>query len=60
MRRLPTLRRAAAINYRTQDFAEEIKRLTDGRGVDVVLDMVGASRIWRATCAAWRWTGGWC
>jgi len=33
---------AAAINYRTQDFAEEIKRLTDGRGVDVVLDMVGA------------------
>jgi NADPH:quinone reductase len=33
---------AAAINYRTQDFAEEIKRLTDGGGADVVLDMVGA------------------
>ena len=33
---------AAAINYRTQDFLEEIRRLTDGRGVDVVLDMVGA------------------
>jgi NADPH2:quinone reductase len=33
---------AAAINYRTQDFAAEVKRLTDGRGVDVVLDMVGA------------------
>jgi NADPH2:quinone reductase len=32
----------AAINYRTHDFGEEIKRLTDGRGVDVVLDMVGA------------------
>lgn len=31
-----------AINYRTQDFAEEIKRLTGGKGVDVVLDMVGA------------------
>ena len=31
-----------AINYRTQDFADEIKRLTQGRGVDVVLDMVGA------------------
>lgn len=31
----------AAINYRTQDFAEEIKRLTSGKGVDVVLDMVG-------------------
>ncbi len=32
---------AAAINYRTQDFAAEIARLTDGAGVDVVLDMVG-------------------
>lgn len=32
----------AAINYRTQDFQAEVKRLTDGRGVDVILDMVGA------------------
>ncbi len=32
----------AAINYRNADFVEEIKRLTDRRGVDVVLDMVGA------------------
>jgi NADPH2:quinone reductase len=32
---------AAAINYREQDFAEEIARLTGRRGVDVVLDMVG-------------------
>jgi len=31
-----------AINYRTHDFLAEIKRLTGGRGVDVVLDMVGA------------------
>jgi NADPH2:quinone reductase len=31
-----------AINYRTADFLEEIRRLTDKRGVDVVLDMVGA------------------
>jgi NADPH2:quinone reductase len=31
-----------AINYRTHDFAEEVKRLLDGKGVDVVLDMVGA------------------
>lgn len=38
---------AAAINYRTQDFAEEIKRITDGRGVDVVLDMVGAPYMTR-------------
>ena len=33
---------AAGINYRSQDFVEEIRRLTDKRGVDVVLDMVGA------------------
>jgi len=33
---------AEGINYRTADFADEIKRLTDGRGVDVILDMVGA------------------
>ena len=34
---------AIGINYRTQDFADELKRLTDGRGVDVILDMVGAA-----------------
>jgi len=34
---------AAGINYRTQDFGAEIKALTGGRGVDVILDMVGAS-----------------
>lgn len=31
----------ATILYREVDFAEEIKRLTDGRGVDVVYDSVG-------------------
>lgn len=29
-----------AFNYKTQKFAEEIKRITDGRGVDLILDMV--------------------
>jgi NADPH2:quinone reductase len=29
-----------AFNYKTQDFVAEIKRITDGRGVDVILDMV--------------------
>jgi NADPH2:quinone reductase len=33
---------ARAINYRSEDFAEAIKRLTDGRGVDVILDIMGA------------------
>lgn len=32
----------SAFNYREQDFVAEVKTLTDGRGVDVVLDMVGA------------------
>jgi NADPH:quinone reductase len=35
----------AAIDYRAQDFSEEVKRLTDGRGVDVILDMVGGDYI---------------
>jgi NADPH2:quinone reductase len=30
-----------AINYKTEDFAARIQELTDGKGVDVVLDMVG-------------------
>ena len=36
-----------AINYRTQDFVAEVKRLTHGRGVDVVLDMVAGDYIGR-------------
>jgi len=36
-----------AINYRTADFAAEAKRLTDGRGVDVVLDMVAGDYVAR-------------
>jgi NADPH2:quinone reductase len=35
----------AAINHRTQDFAQEIASLTGGRGVDVVMDMVGATYL---------------
>jgi putative PIG3 family NAD(P)H quinone oxidoreductase len=34
-----------AINYRTQDFAAEVARVTNKRGVDVVLDMVGGDYI---------------
>ena len=34
-----------AINYKTQDFAEEAKKLTDGKGVDVILDMVAGSYV---------------
>ena len=36
-----------AINYRTQDFVQEIKRMTTGRGVDVILDMVAGAYVAR-------------
>lgn len=37
----------AAINYREQDFVTAAKDLTDGRGPDVILDMVGGDYIAR-------------
>jgi NADPH2:quinone reductase len=36
-----------AINYRDSDFAEEARRLTHGRGVDVILDMVAGDYVAR-------------
>lgn len=36
-----------AINYKTSDFALEAKRLTHGRGVDVILDMVAGGYVAR-------------
>lgn len=36
-----------AINYKTQDFVAEISTLTQGAGVNVVLDMVGGSYVAR-------------
>lgn len=42
-----------AINYRQQDFVDAIKSLTDKRGVDVILDMVGGDYIQKnLRCAA--------
>jgi len=34
-----------AINYKTQDFVEAVKRLTGGAGVNAVLDMVGGDYL---------------
>jgi NADPH2:quinone reductase len=34
-----------AINYRTEDFVDVIKQLTNGRGVDLILDIVGGDYI---------------
>jgi putative PIG3 family NAD(P)H quinone oxidoreductase len=44
-RRAEELGADSAINYRTQDFVEAVKALTDGRGVHVVLDMVGGDYV---------------
>jgi putative PIG3 family NAD(P)H quinone oxidoreductase len=34
-----------AINYRTEDFVDVVKQLTKGRGVDLILDIVGGDYI---------------
>ena len=36
-----------AINYKTSDFAEEVNKLTNGKGVNVILDMVAGSYVAR-------------
>jgi NADPH2:quinone reductase len=37
----------AAINYKEQDFVAEINRLTDTKGVDAILDMIGGDYFQR-------------
>jgi len=44
-RRALDLGASVAINYRSSDFVEEVKSATGGRGVDVVLDMVGGDYL---------------
>ena len=36
-----------AINYKATDFVEEVKKLTNGKGVNVILDMVAGSYVAR-------------
>jgi len=36
---------ALAINYKTQDFVEEVHRATDRRGVNVIIDMIGGDYL---------------
>jgi NADPH:quinone reductase-like Zn-dependent oxidoreductase len=38
----------AVVNYRTQDFVEETKKWTDKRGVDVVVEHIGAATFERS------------
>ena len=46
---------ARAINYRSEDFVAAVRTLTGGRGVDVILDMVGGAYIERNFHAAAMW-----
>ncbi|GIJ79010.1 putative NAD(P)H quinone oxidoreductase, PIG3 family [Micromonospora phaseoli] len=39
------------VDYRDQDFVEEVRRVTGGRGADVVLDIMGASYLGRNVAA---------
>ncbi|MBS0275735.1 MAG: NAD(P)H-quinone oxidoreductase [Proteobacteria bacterium] len=43
------------INYKEQDFVEAVKKETGGKGVDVILDMVGGDYIQRNMSAAAIW-----
>jgi putative PIG3 family NAD(P)H quinone oxidoreductase len=45
LKRCTALGAAAAINYKTEQFPERIAALTDGKGVDVILDCVGGSYL---------------
>jgi len=46
---------ARAINYREEDFVAVVKEETGGKGVDVILDMVGGDYIQRNIEAAAAW-----
>ncbi|KAB1903646.1 NAD(P)H-quinone oxidoreductase [Micromonospora sp. AMSO31t] len=43
--RLRELGAAHTIDYAEQDFVEEVRRFTDGRGADVILDIMGAAYL---------------
>ncbi|MFI7283124.1 NAD(P)H-quinone oxidoreductase [Micromonospora chersina] len=49
--RLRELGAAHAIDYREQDFVEEVRRVTDGRGAEVILDIMGAAYLPRNVAA---------
>jgi NADPH2:quinone reductase len=46
---------ARAINYRSEDFVQVVKDETSGKGVDVILDMVGGDYVQRNIHAAGTW-----
>ncbi|GAB3151600.1 NAD(P)H-quinone oxidoreductase [Micromonospora sonneratiae] len=49
--RLRELGAAHTIDYTSEDFVEEIKNITDGRGADVILDIMGGAYLGRNVAA---------
>lgn len=49
--RLRELGAAHTIDYRDQDFVEEVRQVTSGRGSDVILDIMGAAYLVRNVAA---------
>ncbi|NIL56433.1 NAD(P)H-quinone oxidoreductase [Salinispora arenicola] len=49
--RLRKLGAAHTIDYREQDFVEEVRQVTDSRGADVILDIIGAAYLERNLAA---------
>ncbi|MFC4149392.1 NAD(P)H-quinone oxidoreductase [Micromonospora mangrovi] len=49
--RLRELGAAHTIDYREQDFVEEVRKVTDGRGADVILDIMGGAYLPRNVAA---------
>jgi len=45
LKRVAALGADLIIDYRSQDFAEEVQRVTAGRGVQVILDHIGAAYL---------------
>ncbi len=50
-----TLGAKRAINYKNEDFVAAVKEATGGKGVDVILDMVGGDYVQRNMAAAALW-----
>jgi putative PIG3 family NAD(P)H quinone oxidoreductase len=50
-----TLGARRAINYKSEDFVGAVKAATGGKGVDVILDMVGGAYVQRNMSAASVW-----
>ena len=48
-----------AIDYRTADVEAEVKRITRGRGVDVILDPIGGAQLRRRATGCSRRSAGW-